>query len=138
MNLASKTETSRPKSIFGVELDPIFDLFEKSGFLTQYNGNLRGISGDVHDFDIVSKNDRYRIVFAFVPRSQDGSEGMQIELVKLRAKAYDCTPDLVIVIYPSRPGEKMKELAQYYRFVLVDGSSEIREKLRRVLVDAFP
>jgi len=115
-------------------LEPILDLLGNLGYSSQFQGTIRGISGEDHRFDIVARKDRYRIVIIVIPSSNYNS--IETEMVKLRAKAYDCAPDLGIVIFPSEASQKLRDLSDFYRFALIEGTNprNMEEGLRKALL----
>ncbi|MDA4130561.1 MAG: hypothetical protein OK457_07300 [Thaumarchaeota archaeon] len=118
-------DNSSPSDIHGLEVLRIKELLEGFGYVCKPNGKLRGISGNVHDFDFVcTKLDTgEKMVLDSMITSGDNEEMLDVEMVKLRLKTYDCSPDSCIVI-ASRVSPSLKQMAILYRISLIEASSE--------------
>lgn len=115
-------------------VEALINTLRKFGYCSEVQGQLRGISGESHQFDIVSKRGADSIVLQLLP-SQD-SEKMALRIVDLRAKAWDCSPDLVVVIVPSQEQiDSLREFASLYNFVQIeaDNPKKMCEDLARAL-----
>jgi hypothetical protein len=106
-------------------LSEVASTFESFGYSSEIGGAMRGVSGVLHEFDIVSKKDGYSIVVEVLPSF---NETAIMKLISLRIKAWDCSPDLVVVITPKNfeETELVKEMESLYNFARIDGSDQER------------
>lgn len=93
------------------------------------------MSGVSHEFDAVSKKDGYSIVLETLPNF---SETAIMKLISLRIKAWDSSPDLVIVITPPNfeETELIKEMESLYNFLTIVGKDQehICAEIKKALV----
>jgi hypothetical protein len=124
-DLIGVLESSSAADIHGLNIRRISELFEGFGYSVKVKANVRGISGNLHNFDFVcTKRDtgeKLVLDSLLYVNSSDGE--MEIEFVKLRLKTYDCSPDVCLVVVKS-PSEQLKEMASLYGLIIIDGGSE--------------
>ncbi|MGI0091614.1 MAG: hypothetical protein ACREBS_07890 [Nitrososphaerales archaeon] len=105
------------------------------GYSSEVSGQLRGISGTAHKFDIVSKREGYTIVMEMLPTLNQ--ESIALKILELRVKSWDCSPDLVVIVSASHLNDTgmLKEFGSLYNLAVVEGidQEEIRGKLEDAL-----
>jgi hypothetical protein len=110
--------------IHGLDTSRIVELFQGFGYLCKPNGQLRGISGVLHDFDFVctkAGTGEKLVLQSLLPlRGQD--DKLDVEVVKLRLSTYDCSPDVCLLVANSFT-ERAKQLTTLYRLTLIDTTS---------------
>ena len=118
-------QNSSATDIHGLNVARISELFEGFGYVCKSEAKVRGISGNLHDFDFIcTKRDTGEKLFLESMLQVKGSDGqMEIEFVKLRLKTYDCSPDVCLVIVNS-PNKQVREMANLYRLTLIDHGSD--------------
>jgi hypothetical protein len=108
--------------VYGVGLDAMRQVLEKYDYQTSLKSTLRGISGALQSFDIVAMKDNVTIVIDILP-SADRKKSVSA-LINIRAKMWDCAPELGIVVSPVKPSEEMKEMARFYKLKFVEALNE--------------
>jgi len=118
-------ENSSAADIHGLNIGRITELFEGFGYLCKPDGKVRGISGNLHNFDFVctKRDSGEKLVMKSLLFVNSTHDEMEVEFVKLRLMTYDCSPDICFVVVKSS-SEQLREMASLYRFTLIDGSSE--------------
>ncbi|MDA4111010.1 MAG: hypothetical protein OK439_00615 [Thaumarchaeota archaeon] len=118
-------ESSLPADIHGLDVQRITELLQGYGFVCKVHGKLRGISGNLHEFDFVcTKTDTGdKMIIESLLTLPGDQEAMEIEIVKLRLKTYDCTPDVCIVI-AAPSAFSVREMASLYRLSLLEAVKE--------------
>jgi hypothetical protein len=93
--------------------------------LCKPEAKVRGISGNLHDFDFVcaKRDSGERLVIDSLLQVEGTSGEMEVEFVKLRLKTYDCSPEACFVVVRSF-NEQLKEMASLYRLTVIDANSE--------------
>ena len=124
-DLVGVLENSSAADIHGLNSCRIIELFEGFGYSVKPAANLRGISGNLHNFDFVcTKLDNGEKIVLDSLLQVNGTNGeIEIDFVKLRLKTYDCSPDVCFVVVKSS-SEQLREMASLYRLTIVDGSSQ--------------
>lgn len=93
------------------------------------------MSGVSHEFDAVSKKEGYSIVLETLPNF---SETAIMKLISLRIKAWDSSPDLVVVITPPdfEETELIKEMESLYNFLTIVGKNQehICAEIKKALI----
>ena len=115
-------ETTRLETmkIGGVAIAPIVEQLQDLGFSYEIQGTLRGMSGEEHRFDIVAR--RGNMIVAVNILVADRDEPDERALIGLRARLYDCAPDLGVVIYTSDASDRLKNLCKFYRMAVIEGT----------------
>ena len=118
-------KNSLPADIHGLDIRRITELFGEFGYVCKTQGKLRGISGNLHEFDFVcTKLDTgEKIILDSFLKADKSEESQEIEMVKIRLKTYDCSPDICIVIAPSLT-PSMRDMASLYRISLIEAAEE--------------
>jgi hypothetical protein len=118
-------ENSSAADIHGLNTSRITELFEGFGYLCKPEAKVRGISGNLHNFDFVcAKRDTGEKLVMESLLSVNGTQGeMEVEFVKLRLKTYDCSPDICFVVVKSS-SEQLREMGSLYRLTIIDSSSK--------------
>ncbi|HZW57090.1 MAG TPA: hypothetical protein VFF30_12445 [Nitrososphaerales archaeon] len=127
--------SSEPLSLVNssINLDDIVKTLEALGFRCTVGGTLRGISGASHKFDIVCKGIGTRITIQFL--ANQTQEGCEVALVSSRAKFYDCSPDLGIIICRNAMNPTLKGLSTFFRLSVIEAidTRDVCEKLSDLL-----
>jgi len=109
--------------IHGLETQKVVELFREFGYACKPSGQLRGISGALHEFDFVCVNHETgekMIVQSLL--HLDREEDLDVEIVKLRLSTYDSSPDACLVVTADF-SERVKDLASLYKLTVIDTSS---------------
>ena len=121
----------------GLDEELMRKVFERNGYSMQVQGKLHGISGGIHQFNFVcTKFDGSEriIVESLIPLSSS-MEALEVALVKLRLKTFDCCPEVNIVVTSHLP-EPIKQMARFYKLTLVeivDGGRSPYEQIESLL-----
>ena len=118
-------EHSSLSDIHGLDISRIEELIQGFGYTCKPQSKLRGLSGNLHDFDFVCvKIDTGEKLILDSLLNQNGNEdALEVAMVKLRLKTYDCSPDSSIVVTaPISPA--LREMASLYRISLIEASEE--------------
>ncbi len=120
-------------SVYGVRLRPLSQVFETHGFDSMTNGALRGISGSLQSFDMVARKGNQTITIDVLPSGDRRKSEMK--LVNMRAKIWDCAPEVAIAISPVKSTPELKEMIRFYNLVLIEAENEqeLEEKLEALL-----
>lgn|SRR5487761_19605 len=121
-------------SVYGVKLSPMNCILKKHGFSSVTNGTLRGISGATQAFDIIARKGSETIAVDVLP-SGDRMKS-EMKLINMRAKIWDCAPDLAIAIAPVQATKELREMALNYKLVLIEAGNEqeLEEKFEQLVV----
>jgi hypothetical protein len=113
-----------PLDIHGLDTSKIEELFQNHGYNCKPAGNLRGISGVLHDFDFVCTKvtTGEKLVVQSLLNFQGDMDKFDVEIVKLRLSTYDCSPDVCLVVTGAF-ADHIKQMAGLYRLTIIDGSS---------------
>jgi hypothetical protein len=105
----------------GLYLNRIASIFAKFGYSCQVSSKIRGISGNLHQFDFVCTRaeNGEKIIVSSLLSFCGNRDAMEIELVKLRLKTYDCSPDLCMVVVVD-PTNETREMAAQYKLRLIE------------------
>ena len=124
-DLIGVLENSSAADIHGLNTCRITELFEGFGYSVKPEANVRGISGNLHNFDFVctKRDSGEKLVIDSLLQVNGTDEEIEIEFVKLRLKTYDCSPDVCFVVVKSS-SEQLKEMASLYRLTIIEGGSE--------------
>lgn len=106
---------------------------EGLGYKCEMPGSLRGMSGIAHVFDIVARGNGMRVVVQLL--SPGNTDYNFTKAIAFRTKAYDCSPDLAVMISPTKASDQLKEISNFYRFALIESceTSDICEGLTKLL-----
>ncbi len=118
---------------YGVPLGTMRQILQISGFNFSLEPSLRGISGTLQCFDIVARKGNQTIVIDVLP-SADRKKS-EMKLINMRAKIWDCAPDLAIAISPVEASKEMKEMAKFYKLALIVAMNEqdLEEKFEQLV-----
>ncbi len=108
--------------VYGVGLKPMSNILESHGFSSSLKSSLRGISGAIQNFDIVARKDSLTIVIDVLPSAD--KKKCEMALINMRAKTWDCAPELAIAISPVEASKEMKELAKFYKLTFIEALNE--------------
>ncbi len=118
-------ENSSLSDIHGLDVLRVQELFEGFGYVCKPSTKLRGISGNLHDFDFVcTKQDTgERMILDSLLHFAGNEESLEVAMVKLRLKTYDCSPDVsVVVSAPFSPS--LKDMANLYKISSIEATEE--------------
>ena len=118
-------ENSSLSDIHGLDTLRVQELFEGFGYVCKPQSKLRGISGNVHEFDFVcTKQDTgERVILDSLLHLAGSEEAVEVAMVKLRLKTYDCSPDASIVI--AAPfGPSLKDMAALYKISSIEATEK--------------
>lgn len=109
--------------IHGLDSEKVLQLFREFGYACEPFGQLRGISGSLHDFDFVCVNHETgeKMVLQSLLHL-DREEDLDVEVVKLRLSTYDSSPDACLVV-AAKFSERVRDLASLYKLTVIDTSS---------------
>jgi hypothetical protein len=113
-----------PVDIHGLDTTKMVRLFGTYGYLCKPEGNLRGISGVVHNFDFVCTKSTTgeKLVVQSLLHFRGDDEKFDVEILKLRLSTYDCNPDVCLLVSNSMT-QQVKQMAGMYRITMIDGDS---------------
>lgn len=116
-----------------VDLGEIVSILEHLGYGCEVLGSLRGISGVCHAFDIVARGNATRIVIEFLLPGED--ENYSFKTIAFRTKSYDCSPDLAVIVCPTKASDELKHLSEFYRFAMIESSdtTEVCKRLEKLM-----
>jgi hypothetical protein len=133
--MASRQVTESQQAWFydTVNVHEITQSLSELGYKCEVRASMRGMSGSLHTFDIVCKGNVSRIAIDFF--IEGATNQAELEMVRARAKFYDCSPDLGIIVCLRKMSGEVSDLVKFYRFIAIEAadSNEICSKLREVL-----
>jgi hypothetical protein len=118
-------ENSSLSDIHCLDVLRVQQLFEGFGYVCKPQTKLRGISGNVHDFDFVctKKDTGERVILDSLLHLAENQESLEVAMVKLRLKTYDCSPDACIVITtPFSPS--LRDMATLYKILAIEATDQ--------------
>ncbi|MFI5420944.1 MAG: hypothetical protein ACHQ1H_08255, partial [Nitrososphaerales archaeon] len=118
-------ENSSLSDIHGLDVVRVQQLFEGFGYVCKPQTKLRGISGNVHDFDFecTKKDTGERLILDSLLHLAENQESLEVAMVKLRLKTYDCSPDACIVI-TSTFSASLRDMATLYKIIAIEASDQ--------------
>jgi hypothetical protein len=118
-------ENSSLSDIHRLDVLRVQQLFEGFGYVCKPQTKLRGISGNVHDFDFVctKKDTGERLILDSLLHLAENQESLEVAMVKLRLKTYDCSPDACIVI-TSTFSPSLKDMATLYKIIAIEATDQ--------------
>jgi len=118
-----------------IRINEIINCLSGLGYKCEVRASLRGMSGVLHPFDLVCRGDNTRIAIDFL--AVETAKKSELVMVGARAKIYDCSPDLGIMVCLHKMNTNLSELSKFYRFTAIEASTseEICKKLKELLPD---
>ncbi len=112
----------------------VIDLLESSDYDCNSPGRLLGVSGTDHEFDVVARSGlKTMVISSLCETSQDM---LEMKLMSLRAMAWDCSPDLAVVILPQGANlEEAKKFASVYNLTFIEriNPAYVYQEIRKLL-----
>lgn len=112
------SDLSLPGDIPNLDVGRIRAIIEKSGYSLNGNGTLIGVSGSLHRFHFVCRKDGKRIAISVL--ASDDKDCDIVEMVKLRLKTCDTTPDMTIILKMNLASPEVRKLCNYYDYMLIE------------------
>lgn len=83
----------------------------------------------MQSFDMVARKGNQTITIDVLPSGDRRKSEMK--LVNMRAKIWDCAPEVAIAISPVKSTPELKEMIRFYNLVLIEAENEqeLEEKL---------
>jgi|SRR5579872_1488404 len=136
MSSTQVAETHRTWFYDTINAQEITRSMTELGFKCEIRASLRGMSGSSHTFDIVCRGSTSRIAIDFF--IEGAADQAELEMVRARAKFYDCSPDLGIIVFLRKMSNEVSDLAKFYRFRAIEAtdSIEICSKLMELLKES--
>jgi catabolite regulation protein CreA len=106
-------------------LDNLLEQINNLGLKIEKNCIVKGISENVHKFDILIK-DKKTIVIQYI------NDNSGLGVIATYAKAFDCHIDKVIIIF-EEPSDKSLKLAKLYRINAVEANEKTTEQVLHLL-----
>jgi hypothetical protein len=118
-------ENSSLADIHGLDILRIQELFEGFGYVCKPVSKLRGISGNLHDFDFVcvKVDTGEKLILDSILNQAGNQDSLEVAMVKLRLKTYDCSPDSSIVV-AAPINASLREMAALYKISLIEATDE--------------
>src|SRR5579864_15795 len=84
-------ENSSSADIHGLDIQRVRELFEGFGYVCKPLSKLRGISGNLHDFDFlcIKVDTGEKMILDSLLSQGESQDALEVALVKLRLKTYD-------------------------------------------------
>jgi hypothetical protein len=135
-NTLNLFENSSPADIHGLDTLRIQELFEGFGYVCKPQCKLRGISGNLHDFDFVcvKVDTGEKIILDSLLNQAGNQDSLEVAMVKLRLKTYDCSPENSYVV-TAPLNASLEEMAALYKISLIETTegSSLYEQLESLL-----
>src|SRR5579872_3289511 len=111
--------------IHGLDIRRVQELFEGFGYVCKPQSKLRGISGNLHDFDFlcIKVDTGEKMILDSLLNQGENQDSLEVAMVKIRLKTYDCSPEGSIIV--TAPLNKaLREMAALYKITLIEATEE--------------